>query len=493
MSLRNNGSARTRASQLALLIAMPMAIASFLCSAQASAAGLTGPITGWQKGTEPSWVSMYEYVPANLAANPPILVLVHYCGGNAAGVFGEAQGGGIVAAADKYGFVMVVPQTSQNCWDVATTPSLTHNGGGDTGAIVDQVKYSITKHNANANRVYAAGSSSGAMMTEGLLAVYPDVFKGGSEFAGVPAGCWSVNDPAGQWSGPCAGGQVTHTAAEWGAMVQAMYPGYSGFRPRIQLWHGEADSTISYTNQGEAIKEWTNVLGLSATPASTTSVTISGHQYSREQWQDSCGYTVLDAWSEANGPHGTDANLNAQYAIPFLALDQTGATDPEVAQCGGSAGATGSGGSTAAGGSTASGGSSTTGSGGSSTTGSGGSSTTGSGGGSTTGSGGGSTTGSGGGSTTGSGGSDTNGSAGSGTSTGPGTGSSGSSFGNSGGSDDTGTSDTSAATPSRPGCSCELARSSGAAGRGAFAWAGLLALNLIFGRRRRAKRAADAR
>ena len=276
---------------------------------------------------------MYEYVPSNLAPNPPILVLVHYCGGNAAGVMGEAQGGGIVAAADKYGFIMVVPQTSQNCWDIATKPSLTHDGGGDTGAIVDMVKYSISKHSANADRVYVTGTSSGAMMTEGLLAVYPDVFKGGSEFAGVPAGCWAVNDPAGQWSGPCAGGQVTHTAADWGTMVQGMYPGHTGFRPRVQLWHGQADSIISYTNQTEAIKEWTDVLGVAATPTSSTSVSISNHQYMRQQWQDACGSTVLDAWSEVDGPHGTDANLNAQYVIPFLALDMAGATDPEVARC----------------------------------------------------------------------------------------------------------------------------------------------------------------
>jgi poly(hydroxyalkanoate) depolymerase family esterase len=178
---------------------------------------LTGPITGWQKGGEPTWTSMYEYVPPNLAPNAPILVHVHYCSGNAPKAFQEAQGGQVVAAADKYGFLMVVPQTSQNCWDVATKASLTHDGGGDTGAIVNMVKYAVTTHNANPNRVYVTGTSSGAMAVQALLAVYPDVFKGGSEFAGVPAGCWSVNNP-GQWSGPCAGGQV-RTAAEWGTMV----------------------------------------------------------------------------------------------------------------------------------------------------------------------------------------------------------------------------------------------------------------------------------
>jgi len=365
---------------------------------------------------------------------------------------------------------MVVPQTSQNCWDVATTASLTHGGGGDTGAIVDQVKYAITKHNANANRVYVTGTSSGAMMAEGLVAVYPDVFKGGSEFSGVPAGCWAVNDPAGQWSGPCAGGQVTHTAAEWGTMVKAMYPGYSGFRPRVQLWHGQADSIISFTNQTEAIKEWTDVLGLSIDATSSTSVTISGHQYTRQQWQDSCGSTVLDAWTETNGPHGTDANLNAQYLIPFLALDQSGATDPQVA-CMGTGGGSGggSGGSNSSGGNNSSAGSNaTSGSGGSSSisgASNGGSNSSGGDTGPNPGAGSGNTA-AGGGRVDNSGGGTTVATAGS------------------------GVTDTPAAVPSRPGCSCELSR--GSSTGAAFAWAGVVGLSMIFSRRRRGKRATNA-
>jgi poly(hydroxyalkanoate) depolymerase family esterase len=287
---------------------------------------------------------MYIYVPDSLPEIPPILVVCHYCGGSAAGVFGEAYGGGIVSAADQYGFIMVFPQAVDNtgtngrCWDAGSTNSLTRYGGGDTQAIVEMVKYAITNYQANGNRVYVTGTSSGAMMTEALLAVYPDIFKAGAEFSGVPAGGWAVDDPNGEWSGPCAAGQVTNTPQGWGAIVGAMDPSYSGPRPRIQLWHGTADSIISYTNQLEAIKEWTDVLGLSLTPASTATVTLPNitNKWTHEIWQDSCGNTVLDAWSEINGPHGTDANFDAQYVIPFLGLDEQGPVDPDnpVVSCG---------------------------------------------------------------------------------------------------------------------------------------------------------------
>ncbi len=232
---------------------------------------------------------------------------------------------------------MVFPQAANpdgtgRCWDAGSTSSLTRYGGGDSEAIVRMVNYTINTYHANRDRVYVTGTSSGAMMTEVLLALYPDIFKGGAEFSGVPAGCWAVSDPTGAWSSPCAGGQVTYTPQQWGDMVRAMYQGYSGPRPRIQLWHGTADTTINYNDQTEAIKEWTAVSGLSTNPTLTTTLTIGSftNQWTRQIWQDACSNTVLDAWSEQNGPHGTDANLNAQYVIPFLGLDKTGALDPVI-------------------------------------------------------------------------------------------------------------------------------------------------------------------
>jgi acetylxylan esterase len=326
-----------------------------LATAPAHAASLQ-KVNDWGASGVPSGVSMYIYVPDKVATKPPILVLAHYCGGTASAVFGQAQGGGIVKAADQYGFIMLVPQASNDCWDVGSTKSLTHDGGGETQAVAQMVKYAITQYSANADRVYATGDSSGGMMTEALMAVYPDVFKGGSAFAGVPAGCWAVGNPDGSWSNQCAGGQVTHTAEEWGNLVRAMNTGYAGHRPRVQLFHGDADSTINFKNHTEAIKEWTNVLGLSTEPSSTDTVTLGSHQATRQQWKNACGYVVLDAFTSQGGDHGpSDAIFNASFVIPFLGLDKTDAVDPEVAACGtagmGGMGATGGmGGATSLGG-----------------------------------------------------------------------------------------------------------------------------------------------
>ncbi len=315
-----------------------------LLLATPSRAASLQPVSDWGASGVPSTVSMYQYVPDDLAQNPPILVLVHFCGGSAAAVFGQAQGGGIVAAADEYGFIMIVPQAanadgSGRCWDVGSSKALTRDGGGDTQAIAQMVAYALSEHGANPDRVYVTGDSSGGMMTEALLALYPDVFKAGAAFAGVPAGCWAVSNPDGGWSGPCAGGTVLHTPEEWRAIVEAMYPGYAGHRPRVQLFHGDTDDTIDYANHTEAIDEWTAVLGLSLTPTSTDTVQLGTHQATRQRWENACGYVVLDAFTSLGGDHGpSDAIFDADYVIPFLGLDQVGPTDPEIVECGGGTG-----------------------------------------------------------------------------------------------------------------------------------------------------------
>jgi acetylxylan esterase len=339
-------------------------VGALLLSPSAAQAASLQQVNNWNGGVSlPADVSMYAYVPDKVAAKPPLLAVIHYCGGSAQAVFGQAQGGGLVAAADKYGFILVVPSNAnasgQNgrCWDVSSKKAQTRDGGGDTHAIAQMVKYGLTQYKANPDRVYCSGDSSGGMTTQLMLALYPDVYKAGSSFAGVPAGCSNAFDGAGL----CGFG--AQTAQQWGDRVRAMNPGYTGHRPRVQLFHGDADATIKFPNHGESIKEWTNVLGLAATPSMTEmGLSLGNHKATRQRWQNQCGFVTLDAFTSVGGDHGpSDALFEADYVVPFLGLDDTGAIDPEVKQCsgaGGSSGVAGAGGSagSSAGGTAATGG-----------------------------------------------------------------------------------------------------------------------------------------
>jgi acetylxylan esterase len=126
------------------------------------------------------------------------------------------------------------------------------------------VTYAIPKYSVNPSRVYVTGGSSGAMMSNVLAASYPEMFVAASLYSGVPAGCF-VGEGVDQWNSTCAHGQSIDTAEKWGDTAHAMYPGYSGTRPKMQVWHGSVDTTISPNNYMEEIKQWTNVFGVSTT------------------------------------------------------------------------------------------------------------------------------------------------------------------------------------------------------------------------------------
>ena len=310
--------------------------------------------TTWGATGVPSYVTMFIYVPDRMAEKPPVVVACHSCGTPVDGFKNSISG--ILAAADKNGFIVILPEaTGRNCWDVGNPNSLKHDGGGDTQAVAQMVKYTLGKYNGDASRVYVMGGSSGAMMTQAMVAVYPELFQAGSARAGVPAGCWAdAYDTGRQWSNNCAGGNTTKTAQAWGDQVRAMNPGYTGPRPRVQLFHGTADGTINFKNMGEATKEWTNVLKLSETPSSTDMITSMGFTYKRSFWKNACDYTVFETWAAENGSHSMPS-YEQDAILKFFGLDSVMATDPEPA-CGGGGGSGGAGGSGGGGGAPAAGG-----------------------------------------------------------------------------------------------------------------------------------------
>ncbi|KAL9621535.1 MAG: hypothetical protein Q9160_004065 [Pyrenula sp. 1 TL-2023] len=217
-------------------------------------------------GSNPSGTLMYIYVPNKLATKPAIIVAIHYCSGTASAYY---SGSPYAQLAEQYGFIVIYPQSpySGTCWDVSSKAALTHDGGADSNSIANMVTYTLQKYSGDASRVYVTGSSSGAMMTNVMAATYPEMFAAGIAYGGVPAGCFYTGTVNG-WNGTCSSGKVIASQAYWASTVKAMYPGYTGARPKMQIYHGTADTTLYPQNYNETIKEWTGVFGYSATPAS---------------------------------------------------------------------------------------------------------------------------------------------------------------------------------------------------------------------------------
>src|SRR4051794_2078579 len=290
-----------RMAALALVTLASAAIAPVLTSTSAQAASLQ-QVTGF--GTNPSNLEMYVYRPEGLPANPPLLVAVHYCTGSGPSFYSGTQ---FAALADQYKFVVIYPSSTNadKCFDVSSPAALTRNGGSDPVGIMSMVNYAKQNYGVNAARIYVTGVSSGAMMTNVLLADYPDVFKAGAAFAGVPYTCFATGSASNRWNSDCSGGRITKTAQAWGDLVRANNPGYSGPWPRVQLWHGTADETLNYVNFGEEIKQWTNVNGLNQTPTRTDTPTTGD---TRTQYANSAGTVLVEGHSLANVSHSLPVN-----------------------------------------------------------------------------------------------------------------------------------------------------------------------------------------
>ncbi|KAF2453968.1 Alpha/Beta hydrolase protein [Lineolata rhizophorae] len=260
--------------------------------------------------TAQSQAQMWVYVPDNVVENPPIVVVIHSCQSNAQGYFQNSlipwHGG-----SDAGGYITVWPSSPNQgtCWDVSSTQTLTRDGGGDSTAIANMIKYALDTYGGDPERVYVTGGSSGAMMSNVLAATYPDLISAVSLYSGVPAGCFvSSSGGVDQWNNQCSGGQMIKSADEWAQIAEDMYPGYDGPRPRMQIWHGSVDTTLAPQNYEETIKQWTGVFGVSQEPTSEQQNTPQ-QGYTTSDY----GENVQGIWAQGVG-HSVPAHLEESEA-----------------------------------------------------------------------------------------------------------------------------------------------------------------------------------
>jgi poly(hydroxyalkanoate) depolymerase family esterase len=319
---------RTRTALVTLVSTLLLiTIAGLVVPPMASAASLV-EVTGF--GDNPGGMRMHVYVPDARPANPAIVVAMHGCGGSGPGFYASSE---FASLADRYGFIVIYPSAQQqagfgNCFDTWSEAAKRRGGGSDPVSIVSMVTYTQQRYGGDPNRVYATGSSSGGMMTNHMLALYPDVFKAGAAFMGVPFNCFAnaADYPPGQ--SQCTGGSMNRTPQQWGDAVRQAFPGYTGPRPRVQLWHGTADTLVPYSLLQETIEQWTNVFGLSQTPTFTDTPQAN---WNRRRYADTTGTVQVEAYSIQGAGHSLPSAGMAAAAIAFFGITAT--PQPEPGSC----------------------------------------------------------------------------------------------------------------------------------------------------------------
>ncbi|GGU78096.1 extracellular catalytic domain type 1 short-chain-length polyhydroxyalkanoate depolymerase [Lentzea flava] len=301
----------TRRTSLIALVSALLTIAGVVLAPQATAASLV-EVTNF--GNNPGRMRMHVYVPDTRPAKPAIVVAMHGCGGSGPGFYAGSE---FASLANRYGFIVIYPSAQQEagfgkCFDTWSDAAKRRGGGSDPVSIVSMVTYTQQRYGGDPARVFATGSSSGGMMTNEMLALYPDVFKAGAAFMGVPFNCFAnaADYPPGR--SKCTGGSMNRTPQQWGDAVRQAYPGYTGPRPRVQLWHGTADTLVPYSLLQEEIEQWTNVFGLSQTPTSTDTPKPG---WNRRKYSDK-----VEAYSIQGAGHTLPSTGMAAVALEFFGI-----------------------------------------------------------------------------------------------------------------------------------------------------------------------------
>jgi feruloyl esterase len=295
--MSNGAPPRRRRRAAAVLSALALAITALVTlPGQATAAQLQ-PVTGF--GSNPGNLVMHRYVPDNLPAGRPVVLVLHGCGQSGPEYFGNA---GWRTYADSVGFTVIAAEqrtanNSSRCFNWFESGD-TARGQGEALSLKQMVDRVLADQAADPGRVYVSGLSAGGAMTSTMLAAYPDVFDGGAVIAGIPHRC--ATSMTGAFG--CMNPGRTQTAAAWGDAVRATFPGYSGPWPRVSVWHGGQDYVVASANLTESVKQWTHVHGTDQTPDATAALPANT---TRHEYRTAAGAPVVISYLTAGNGHGT--------------------------------------------------------------------------------------------------------------------------------------------------------------------------------------------
>jgi len=251
-------------------------------------------------GANPGNLLMFSYAPQAVPQDAPLVLALHGCT-QTASVFSDAGWNGL---ADTYKFYVVYPQQqSQNntetCFNwfgntSGNTADITR-GQGEAASIMAMIDTMKSTYSIDPKRIYVSGFSAGAAYAVALLAMYPDVFDAGASFSGIPFGC--ANSLSTAYT--CMYAPPTNTPQQWGTLARAAFPGYVGAYPRLSVWQGSSDTTVSTSNLAALVSQWTDVTSASAMP--TSSNTVNG--YPHDEYADTTGVVRVESYSITGMAH----------------------------------------------------------------------------------------------------------------------------------------------------------------------------------------------
>lgn len=275
-----------------------------------AAAGRLTPLSGF--GSNPGALKAHVFVPDDLPAGAPLVVVLHGCTQTAADY---DHGSGWSRLAERHGFAVLYPEQQR-----ANNPNLCFNwfqpgdiarDAGESLSIRQMVARIAADHAIDPARIHVTGLSAGGAMASVMLAAYPEVFAGGAIVAGLAHGVARTIPEAFDRMR----GHGMPAEAELQRLLRDAAE-HDGPWPTVSIWQGSADMTVAPANADAVAAQWRGVHGVGRTPARST--TAGAHHH--EAWSDAQGRVVVERHTIVGMGHGTplDATGGDAVAGPFM-------------------------------------------------------------------------------------------------------------------------------------------------------------------------------
>ena len=219
------------------------------------------------------------YVPANRAAEPALIVMLHGCTQNPDDF---AAGTRMNVFAEEHGFLVAYPQQTmranmRQCWNWFR-PEDQRRGEGEPSLIAGLTGAVIREYGVDPKRVYIAGLSAGGAAAAIMGDVYPDLYAGVGVHSGLPSA--SARDLSSAFDAMRLGAKVGAPSAR--------------FIPTI-VFHGGRDSIVNPVNaDAVAAKAVGAMPGLRQ--ETEHGEAAGGHAYVRTLYADETGRTLCELW-----------------------------------------------------------------------------------------------------------------------------------------------------------------------------------------------------